>query len=89
MFPGVPAPGVSLAVDYTGDGTIDWHDAIVARQIMARHLYVLAMMLIDQNLLNNPTNGPVYNVDGPSRSAAEPQQLPATVRVGPMGDQLR
>ena len=44
---------VNLAVDWNGDGTIDINDALMARHIMARHLYVLAMMSIDPTVLQH------------------------------------
>ena len=51
------SPATNLAVDWNGDGTIDGSDALMARHVMARHLYVLAMMLVD------PSPSPRERVD--------------------------
>ena len=65
---------VNLAIDWNGDGTINANDAMMARHMMARYLYVLAMMLIDPRLLTARTSRrdpvrrrrrPFYDLDRP------------------------
>ena len=41
--------------DYNGDGVVNDWDRILVRQMYARHLYVLAMMLIDLREMDNST----------------------------------
>jgi hypothetical protein len=67
-----PPNAINLAVDWNADGTIDANDALMARQIMARHLYVLAMMSVDPTVLftsgglspENQGNSIQYDADG-------------------------
>ncbi len=80
-FPGNTASGsttnaINLAIDWNGDGTINLNDALMARHVMARHLYVLAMMLIDPSLLTatNQPNAIQYDADGPAGFYAGPTQ---------------
>ena len=68
-----PTAPCNLAIDWNGDGTINQNDALMARHIMARHFYVLAMMLIDPALLNtnegatlNVTTSIQYDADTPN-----------------------
>jgi hypothetical protein len=41
--------------DVNGDGVVDINDQIMARQLLARHLYVLARLMIDDTALQNVT----------------------------------
>ncbi len=45
------AVAVSLAMDYSGNGSADAADALIARQLMARYLYTLAMAVVDNTLV--------------------------------------
>jgi hypothetical protein len=71
-FPNNPTPNnaINLAVDWNGDGKIDINDALMARHLMARHLYVLAMMILDPEFNNdmnpiwNQQNSIQYDADG-------------------------
>ncbi len=49
---------VNLAIDWNGNNTIDSNDAQMARHMMARYLYVLAMTLVDQKLIPPPPTAP-------------------------------
>ena len=69
---GASSAAINLSIDWNGDGTIDQNDALMARHIMARHLYVLAMLLVDPALLNTKTSATLnqstailYDDDGP------------------------
>ena len=56
---------VNLAIDWNGDGQLNALDAIAARQLMARYLYVLASLLVEPSALTTGANPPniVYDLD--------------------------
>ncbi len=69
-FPTMQSGGthtVNLAIDWNGDGQLNAMDAIAARQLMARYLYVLASLLVEPTLLtpNQPGQVPsiIYDLD--------------------------
>ncbi len=93
-YKGVP-PKLNLAngLNVTGPSPSDkkYHvnqtDELMARQLLARHLYVLARMMIDDKFLGDPTTGTSKNannhwfdndssvVDGPSQYKASVRRL--------------
>lgn len=52
-FPPPPALDLTCGIDVNGDGKVDINDQILARQLLARHLYVLARLMIDDEALLN------------------------------------
>lgn len=61
-FQNVPSQ-VHNGIDVNGDGTVDAVDSFLARQLYARHLYVLMMMLRDSTAPNIDFDGNTGNDD--------------------------
>jgi hypothetical protein len=52
-FSAPPALDLACGIDVNGDGVVDMKDQLLARQLFARHLYVLARLMIDDDALNH------------------------------------
>ncbi|HZZ28320.1 MAG TPA: hypothetical protein VFE46_10000 [Pirellulales bacterium] len=52
-LPAPPTLDLVNGIDVNGDGVVDQKDQLLARQLYARHLYVLARLMIDDNALNS------------------------------------
>jgi hypothetical protein len=53
---------VNLAIDWNGDGNINAADALMARQQMARYLYVLACLFVEPTVFVSPS-GIIYDLN--------------------------